>query len=45
MEMLNLEKELQSNSYPGRGIIIGRSADGTHILLWEEVRTAETACS
>ena len=25
MEMLNLEKELQSNSYPGRGIIIGRS--------------------
>ena len=27
MEMLNLEKELQSNSYPGRGIIIGRSAD------------------
>ena len=23
MEMLNLEKELQSNSYPGRGIIIG----------------------
>lgn len=29
MEMLNLEKELQSNSYPGRGIIIGRSADGT----------------
>ena len=29
MEMLNLEKELQSNSYTGRGIIIGRSADGT----------------
>ena len=29
MEMLNLEKELQSNSYPGRGSIIGRSADGT----------------
>ena len=29
MELLNLEKELQSNSYPGRGIIIGRSADGT----------------
>ena len=37
MEMLNLEKELQGNSYPGRGIIIGRSADGT-----KEVRTAET---
>lgn len=27
MEMLNLEKELQENSYPGRGIIIGKSAD------------------
>lgn len=29
MEMLKIEKELQENSYPGRGIIIGRSADGT----------------
>lgn len=29
MEMLNIEKELRENSYPGRGIIIGRSADGT----------------
>lgn len=29
MEMLSIERELQSNSYPGRGIIIGRSADGT----------------
>ena len=29
MEMLNIERELQENSYPGRGIIIGRSADGT----------------
>ncbi|MBQ5675118.1 MAG: IMP cyclohydrolase [Lachnospiraceae bacterium] len=29
MEMLNIQKELQENSYPGRGIIIGRSADGT----------------
>ena len=27
MEMLSIEKELQENSYPGRGIIIGRSAD------------------
>ena len=26
--MLSIEKELQENSYPGRGIIIGRSADG-----------------
>ena len=28
METLSIEKELQENSYPGRGIIIGRSADG-----------------
>lgn len=29
MERLSIEKELQGNSYPGRGIIIGRSTDGT----------------
>lgn len=29
MEMLNIEKELQQNSYPGRGIILGRSQNGT----------------
>ena len=29
MEMLSIAQELQSNEYPGRGIIIGRSADGT----------------
>lgn len=29
MEVLNLEKELQANSYPGRGIVIGRTKDGT----------------
>ena len=29
MEMLSIEKELQGNAYPGRGIIIGRSQDGT----------------
>ena len=28
MEMLNIKDELQQNSYPGRGIIIGKSADG-----------------
>ena len=27
--MLSLAKELKSNSYPGRGIILGRSKDGT----------------
>ena len=29
MNMLSLETELKNNSYPGRGIILGRSADGT----------------
>ncbi len=29
MKMLSLEQELKSNSYPGRGIIIGKSPDGT----------------
>ena len=29
MKMLNIATELQENAYPGRGIIIGRSADGT----------------
>ncbi len=32
MEMLSLEKELKSNAYPGRGIIIGKSPDGTHAV-------------
>lgn len=29
MNMLSLEQELKNNPYPGRGIVIGRSADGT----------------
>lgn len=29
MKMISIEKELKENSYPGRGIVIGRSADGT----------------
>lgn len=29
MKMLSLEQELKENTYPGRGIVIGRSADGT----------------
>lgn len=28
MKMLSIEQELKSNSYPGRGIIIGKSKDG-----------------
>lgn len=29
MKMLSLEQELKANSYPGRGIILGRSEDGS----------------
>lgn len=29
MKMLSIAEELRNNSYPGRGIIIGRSPDGT----------------
>lgn len=32
MQKLNLYKELDSNSYPGRGIVIGRSADGKYAV-------------
>lgn len=32
MEMISIEKELRENSYPGRGIIIGKSADGTRAV-------------
>ena len=28
MKTLNIYDELKSNSYPGRGIVIGKSADG-----------------
>ena len=28
MKMISIEKELKENSYPGRGIIVGRSEDG-----------------
>ena len=29
MQMLSIEKQLKENSYPGRGIIIGKTPDGT----------------
>ena len=31
--MLDLAKELQGNTYPGRGIVLGRSADGKHAVI------------
>lgn len=33
MKMLSLEKELQNNAYPGRGIIIGKSEDGKSAVI------------
>lgn len=32
MNMLSIEQDLKENAYPGRGIIIGKSADGTHAV-------------
>lgn len=32
MQITSLEKELTANSYPGRGIIIGKSPDGAHAV-------------
>ena len=32
MKMLSLEQELMGNAYPGRGIVIGKSADGKYAV-------------
>ena len=32
MQKINLFKDVDSNSYPGRGIVIGRSADGNYAV-------------
>ncbi len=32
MKMLSLSEELSSNSYPGRGIVIGKSEDGKYAV-------------
>ncbi|MCD8039856.1 MAG: IMP cyclohydrolase [Lachnospiraceae bacterium] len=33
MKMLSLEQELRGNSYPGRGIVIGRTKDGSKAAI------------
>lgn len=33
MEKLLLESELSSNAYPGRGIVVGKTPDGTHAVI------------
>lgn len=44
MKMLSIEEELKNNSYPGRGVVIGKTQDGTKAVtayfLREEVRAA-----
>ena len=32
MKLLSLKEELSGNSYPGRGIVIGKSKDGKHAV-------------
>ncbi len=33
MEKLSLEQELKNNAYPGRGIVVGKSQDGTKAVI------------
>ena len=33
MKQISLEKELSGNAYPGRGIVIGKSADGKYAVV------------
>ncbi len=33
MEILDIKKDLASNTYPGRGIVIGKSADGKNAVI------------
>ena len=32
MKIASLQQELQQNSYPGRGIVLGRSEDGNYAV-------------
>ena len=32
MQMVSLQEELKNNAYPGRGIVLGRTPDGTHAV-------------
>ena len=44
----SLAEKLRSNTYPGRGIVLGLTADGTHSVaayFWAAAKTAATGCS
>ena len=44
MNMIDIQKELENNSYPGRGIILGRSADNKSAVIayWIMGRSANS---
>ena len=44
MNIIDIQKELESNSYPGRGIILGRSASGSDAVIayWIMGRSANS---
>ena len=33
MNLMDLAADLRQNSYPGRGIVVGKHADGEHAVL------------
>ena len=49
MKRLNLAEELSATTYPGRGIVIGRTPDGKKAAIayssWDVQRTAVTESS
>ena len=46
MKMVSIEQELKGNSYPGRGIILGKTRtvrrQSPRTLSWDAVKTAGT---
>ena len=44
MKQINIQQELENNSYPGRGIILGRSADNENAVIayWIMGRSANS---
>ena len=44
MKMLSIEQELKSNSYPGRGIIIGKSPDGKKAVTAYFIKIGRASC-
>ena len=44
MKIASLQQELQQNSYPGRGIVLGQSPDGNKVFVayWIMGRSANS---